>query len=431
MTKRLKITFLICLALLGVSCKNNATEEAEVIEVVPEIPPIGFFEEDFLKEEGTIRNGENFTGLMMKLGLSQKEAYDLSQICGDTFDVRKMRSGNRWSAYYDTLYVADSTTGQTQKKLNYVVYENDKVRSTVFRCIDSLSIWTYDKPIDIERKFADVTIKSSLWNDMLDAGASPLLILTLSDIYAWTVDFFGLQKEDRFQVMYSQKVCEGEILSVDTVYYAVFSRGEDELPAIMFDQKDGGNLYWNEKGESMRKAFLKAPLKFNRISSGFSYARRHPITGRVRPHTGVDYAAPKGTPVMSIGDGTVIAAGYGVCGNAGGHAVKIRHNSVYTTAYLHLSKYGAGIKSGTRVRQGQIIGYVGSTGSSTGPHLDFRVWRNGSPINPLKMESPPSEPLKAEFKAAFDSVHLALKAEMNLALMKVRKDTTEIQIKQE
>ena len=188
------------------------------------------------------------------------------------------------------------------------------------------------------------------------------------------------------------------MVAVDTVRYAVFSHAGQDFPAIMFDQQDGGNLWWNEKGESMRKAFLKAPLKFSRISSGFSYARKHPVTRKVQPHTGVDYAAPKGTPVMTIGDGVITSMKYE---GAGGNTIRIRHNSVYSTAYLHLSGYAKGLKVGQRVRQGDVIGYVGSTGRSTGPHLDFRVWKNGTPINPLKMDSPPAEPLKQENMEAF------------------------------
>jgi murein DD-endopeptidase MepM/ murein hydrolase activator NlpD len=152
----------------------------------------------------------------------------------------------------------------------------------------------------------------------------------------------------------------------------------------------------------MRKAFLKAPLKFSRISSGFSYARKHPVTKKVRPHTGVDYAAPTGTPVMTIGDGVVTSVKYE---GAGGKTIRIKHNSVYSTAYLHLSKYAKGITPGKRVRQGEVIGYVGSTGRSTGPHLDFRVWKNGTPINPLKMDSPPAEPVKDAHKKAFEQMH--------------------------
>ena len=160
----------------------------------------------------------------------------------------------------------------------------------------------------------------------------------------------------------------------------------------------------------MRKAFLKAPLKFSRISSGFSYARRHPVTKKVRPHTGVDYAAPKGTPVMTIGDGTVTSIKYE---GAGGNTVRIRHNSVYSTAYLHLSGYAKGLKVGQRVRQGQVIGYVGSTGRSTGPHLDFRVWKNGSAINPLKMQSPPAEPIKKASLEAFQAAHEKYRAQVD------------------
>ncbi|MCQ2143599.1 MAG: peptidoglycan DD-metalloendopeptidase family protein [Bacteroidales bacterium] len=362
------------------------------------IYPLGFLTDTLVKVSGTVPAGDNFSSWVSRLGLGASKAYELAGACGESFDVRKLVAGKAYDAYY---YAPDSLS----RALHYIVYNNSRTTSTIFKCFDSLSVWTAVKPVTIEEKYADITIKSSLWNDMLAAGASPLLILSLSDVYAWTVDFFGLQSGDRFRVLYNQKVCEGEVIAVDTIRYALFSRGDSELPAIMYDLGDGGNVYWNEKGESMRKAFLKAPLHFSRISSGFSYARKHPVTRKVQPHTGVDYAAPAGTPVMSIGDGTVISAGYS---GAGGNTVKIRHNSVYTTAYLHLSKYGAGIKAGARVRQGQVIGYVGSTGRPTGPHLDFRVWKNGSPINPLTMQSPPAEPLPASAREAFDSVRVSL-----------------------
>ncbi|MBQ0144350.1 MAG: peptidoglycan DD-metalloendopeptidase family protein, partial [Bacteroidales bacterium] len=227
---------------------------------------------------------------------------------------------------------------------------------------------------------------------------------SLSDIYAWTVDFFGLQEGDEFKVMHQQKVCEGEVVSVDTIYYAEFHREEKVIPAVRFEAADGSGKYWKPDGESMKGAFLKAPLQFSRISSGFSYHRKHPVTGKVRPHTAVDYAAPAGTPVMSIGDGTVLSAGWS---GGGGNTVKIRHNGgIYTTAYLHLSRYGSGIKAGARVRQGQVIGYVGSTGVSTGPHLDFRVWKNGTPVNPLKIDNVPEPPIARELRPALDSVYM-------------------------
>ncbi len=350
----------------------------------------GFCEDSLSVEENRVRSGDFFSTILMRNGISAQDAYNLSDASDSIFDVASIRIGNTYRVWKNGAGAAE-----------YLAYDIDRMKSVVFRCREPYSVWFVEKPVLTETKYADVTIRSSLWNDMIAAGAPPLLILSLSDIYAWTVDFFGLQEGDRFRVVYDEKTCEGSVVAVDTVRYALFtSRGQD-YPAVMFDQHDGGNIYWNEKGESMRKAFLKAPLHYSRISSGFSYARRHPITRRVQPHTGVDYAAPKGTPVVTIGDGVVTSAKYE---GAGGNVVRIRHNSVYSTAYLHLSRYGSGIRAGKRVKQGEVIGYVGSTGRSTGPHLDFRVWKNGSPINPLKMQSPPAEPLKQENMEAFRAV---------------------------
>ena len=353
---------------------------------------LGFEPDSLRMKQGKVGRNEFFSSLLMKLGMSASDAYGLSSACDTVFDVRTFRAGNAYQAYYRPG--TDS--------LDYLVYWQDKVNGYVFGCTPPFSAKKVAKPVGTVSRYADVTISSSLWNDMLADGVSPLLILSLSDIYAWTVDFFGLQKGDRFRVFYDEKVCDGNVIAVDTVRYAVFTHRDEDFPAVMFDQKDGGNIYWNEKGESMRKAFLKAPLHYSRISSGFSYARRHPVTRRVQPHTGVDYAAPTGTPVMSIGDGVVISRKNE---GAGGNVVRIRHNSVYTTAYLHLSRYASGLKAGQRVRQGDVIGYVGSTGRSTGPHLDFRVWKNGTPINPLKMESPPAVPLKEENMGQFIAVY--------------------------
>lgn len=388
------LLFLACTAMLT-ACKNRVNEQL----AEPETPVVldslsarrlAFLSDSLSVVEGRVRNGQFFSNLMMSHGLSAQQSYDLTQACGEVFDVRKLRVGNAYKAYFK----ADT--------LHYLVYEEDRIRSVVFACQPPYMAWAEEKPVTVERKYSDITINSSLWNDMLSAGASPLLVLDLSDIYAWTVDFFGLQKGDRFRVFYSQKVCEDAVIAIDTIQYAVFTHAGTDYPAILFDQGDGGNLYWNEKGESLRKAFLKAPLRYSRISSGFSYARKHPVTRQVRPHTGVDYAAPTGTPVMSIGDGTVLSAKYE---GAGGNTIRIRHNSVYTTAYLHLSKMN--VKPGQRVRQGDVIGKVGATGRCTGPHLDFRVWKNGSAINPLKMESPSCEPVADSNMAAFREVAAA------------------------
>ncbi len=393
--------FILAAILLVSAAACGPRKVSPAAEAEEPLPPIGFWTDRYESEVSEVRNGEAFGSLMSRLGMGVSQAYRLADASASVFDVRKMRAGNKVTAYYDT----DSIP----RLLSYVVYENDRIRSTVFQCRDSLAVWTYDKPVSVERLKADVTIRNSLWNDMLAAGASPLLILELADIYAWTVDFFGLQPGDRFRAIYEQRVCDGEVIDISKVDFAVYNRGTYEACAVRFDQGDGGNKYWNEKGGSMRKAFLKAPLKFNRISSGFSYNRKHPVTGKVKPHTAVDYAAPAGTPVHALGDGTVISAGWA---GGGGNTVKIRHNSVYTTGYLHLSRFGKGIKAGVRVHQGDVIGYVGSTGVSTGPHLDFRVWKNGTPVNPLKLESPSAEPIRKENLPALDSLYRAYREEL-------------------
>lgn len=348
--------------------------------------------------EGKVKSGEFFSVLMTNLGMGCTPAYNLAESCKDVFDVRNLRVGNPYKAYYE------------EDVLKYVVYTQDRISSIIFDCTE-LKAYATKKEVTTVRKYVDVTIKSSLWNDMVAAGASPGVIMSLAEVYAWTVDFFGLQKDDRFRVLYDEKVSGDEVVGIDGIRYAIFSRRGKDIPMIMFDQKDKGNTWWTDKGESMRKPFLKAPLKFTRISSGFTYARKHPVTGKVRPHTAIDYAAPTGTPVMSIGDGVVISCKYE---GAGGNTVRIKHNSTYTTAYLHLSRYAKGLKAGDRVRQGEVIGYVGSTGRSTGPHLDFRVWKNSQPINPLKLEGAGSGEIeKVKDKAGFERAKASYLAEVD------------------
>ena len=401
--KRVVLAIFVVLLVCMPSCSRFRRGSTEVESVKDTIYPLGFCTDSFKVVDGELKNGQLFTGLMSSLGMEPNAAHNLALMLPDTLlDTRKLRPGDHWSAYYDT-----ASAGSAPR---YFVYSKNKIEQTVFSLGDSLAIWRYNKPVEINRRFSDITITSSLWNDMKATGASTLLILDLSDVYAWTVDFFGLQDGDRFRVIYTEKVCEGEVIAIDSIYFAKFNRGETELPAIMLDNHDGGNIYWNDKGESLRKAFLKAPLQFKRISSGFTYHRRHPVHGDVRAHTAVDYAAPTGTPVMSIGDGTVISKGWA---GGGGNTVKIRHNSVYTTSYMHLSKYAAGLKQGDRVKQGQVIGYVGATGTATGPHLDFRVWKNGTPINPLTMDSPSAEPISDDRRPLLDSLYRALSAEMD------------------
>lgn len=384
------------------SCKQNTVAETD--EAAEEVPPLyGFEPSEFEADTVEVKYGDTFSVLMMRMGMDASDAYALSELCDSVFDLRKIKAGNHLHAYYE---VTDST-----RDLRYAIYEQDKVNATVFQCSDSLAIWNVAKPVEHVRKYTDVTINSSLWNDMLAAGGSPELIMNLADIYQWSVNFFTLQKGDRFRTIYTQSMCDGELVGIDTVHFSLFDgNGYKQTAAVRFETAEGGNTFWDKGGESLKRMFLKAPLKYNRISSRFSYSRRHPVTGKVKPHTAVDYAAPTGTPVQAIGDGTVTKCGWDPTG--GGNRIRIKHNMGYESSYMHLSKFASGIRVGSRVTQGQLIGYVGATGTATGPHLDFRIWENGRPIDPLKLDSPASDPLDTAYLREFNALYEKYMAEV-------------------
>ena len=389
-----KIILIFSTAALLISCGGGPKPKQE-----EPMPAIGFRANLYQHDSTNVKSGETFPGLMMRLGLSRADANLLYSRRDTMFNAQRMKAGARVDAYYSSL--------DSLRRLEYVVYNHSKLKKTVFKCTDSLYLWNYYRPTTVEEKYVDVTIHSSLWVDLLKAGLSEaatghMVDLLANDIYAWTVNFFGLREGDRFQVLYKQKVSEGEFISLEGIECARYTGGGEELYAIRLPHGDLGKNYFDAGGKNLRKAFLKAPLKYNRVSSKFTYHRKHPVTGKVRPHTGVDFAAPAGTPVRSIGDGRVISAGWTTTG--GGNVIKIQHNSTYTTGYLHLKGFAKGIKAGVRVSQGQVIGYVGNTGVSTGPHLDFRVWKNGTPIDPLAMKSPPADPLPAKYKPELDSL---------------------------
>jgi len=358
--------------------------------------------DSFYIVEERIKPNTYISQILSDLGAKKEQIALLNTLDKSIFDARTIRTGNTYKAFY-SFFTADSV------HLQYWVYEKSPKDYFVFNFTDTLSVEFGMKPVERRTRKVSAEITSSLWNAAVDNNISPQLAMNLSDVYAWTIDFFGLQKGDKFMAIYDEYYIDSVFYSIGEIHAAQFVTLGTENYAFYF-QQDSTSGYFNEKGESLKKAFLKAPLSYSRISSGFTYARMHPVHRVVRPHTGVDYAAPTGTPVMSIGDGVVIEKGYK---GGGGNTVKIRHNNVYTTAYLHLSKYGEGIKSGARVKQGQVIGYVGSTGTSTGPHLDFRVWMNGKPINPLKMESPPTEPISEDYRAKFDSIIEIYQKELN------------------
>lgn len=359
-------------------------KELSKVKEIERPAPIMLFNlpvDSFTIVPGSVRSGQNLSDILMKQGIPMTEIDAISKKSILTFDVRKMKINNPFYFFMSK---------KQPSKVEYFIYEINPVDYVVYDLSDSLRIYKEKKPIVTQIKTASGVITSSLWNTMKAQALNPVLAMDLSEIYAWSIDFFGIQKGDKFRVIYEENFVSGKSIGIGRIFAAQFVHAKEDFYAFRFTQNNEES-YFDNKGKSLKKAFLKAPLKFNRISSQFSNARFHPVLRIYRPHHGVDYAAPTGTPVFSIGEGTVIAKAYQAGG--GGNYLKIKHNSVYTTSYMHLSKFGEGISSGSRVKQGQVIGYVGSTGLSSGPHLDFRVFMNGSPVNPLTIKSPPTEPV--------------------------------------
>ena len=380
------------------ACGNKSAEQDAEEQVVRY--EYGLPVDSFRIDTCVVREGQTLGGILRDLGATSQQINRVSVLPPEELDVRTIRAGKTYYA----LYRSDSTEAAT---LRYWIYLPDRRRAVILHLTDTPHVEYTEKPLVIEERCAEAVIESSLWNAMVSRDLPVELALELSEIYAWTIDFFALQQGDSIRVCYDEQYVDSTRIGIGRIYACHFYHGGKWQPAYWFDLTDSvsGDVlcrgYFDEQGNSLRKAFLKAPLNYKRISSHFSYARKHPVYKIVRPHTGVDYAAPAGTPVVSIGDGTVVEKGYkGQAGNM----VKIRHNSTYSTAYLHLSRFAQGLQTGQHVSQGQLIGYVGSTGASTGPHLDFRVWKGGSPIDPLKMESPPVEPVPAKYMAQLDSV---------------------------
>ena len=345
--------------------------------------------DSFTVVPGKIRSGQNLSDILVSKGISMARIDEISKKSILTFDVRKMKVDN---PYYFFMNKKNAS------KVDYFIYEINPVDYVVYQLSDSLRIYKEKKPIETLVKSASGVITSSLWNALAAQALDYNLALSLSDIYQWSIDFYGLQKGDKFRVVFEENFVNGKSIGIGRIFAAQFFHAKENFYAFRFTQ-DNEDSYFDDKGQSLKKAFLKAPLKFSRISSSFSASRFHPVLKIYRPHFGVDYAAPTGTPVMSIGDGTVIAKAYQAAG--GGNYLKIKHNSVYTTSYMHLSGYASGISNGTRVRQGQVIGYVGATGLASGPHLDFRVFFNGSPMDPLKVKSEPGIPVDKKYMANY------------------------------
>ena len=338
-------------------------------------------------EEGKVRRNQTLSDLLQPLGITMQEIYKISLLPDSLVNERKIKQGNRYLFYTKT----DTISELPLHAETVFIYEKDHLNFVVIS-IDPDTIWARNgrKPVETRLKVASGTIETSLWESMLAADANPMLAVELSEIFAWTIDFFGIQQGDRYKVIYVESYVDSNSLGIDKITGAWIYHNETDFWAIPFVQ-DSIRSFFDEQGNSLRKAFLKAPLRFSRISSGFSHSRYHPVLKIRRPHHGVDYAAATGTPVHTVGDGVITKVGYQKGG--GGNYVKIKHNSVYSTTYMHLSGFGKGVRQGVYVKQGDVIGYVGSSGLATGPHLDFRFYKNGSAVNPLKVEAPPVEPV--------------------------------------
>ncbi len=382
-------------ALLSGCNSNVATvaEEAEVVEIEI-IKRYGVPIEGYTIETHKVLSGQTMGNIMSANGRSALDIDRIDRAAREVFPLRKMRAGQHYS-----LFTKCDSLGK--KSIDYIAYERNNIDYVLFTMIgDSINVTTGSKPTKVIRNKKIATIKSSLWGAVMEAKLPYVLATELEEIYQWSVDFFGVQPNDSFTVIYDELFVEDSIsVGIGQIWGAKFHQSDRDYYAIPFRQSEDKTEFWDETGGSLRKQMLKAPLKYSRISSRFSNARLHPIYKVYRPHHGVDYAAPTGTPVHAVADGVVIFKGWG---NGGGNTLKIKHPNDIMTGYLHLSRYAAGIASGVKVKQGDLIGYVGSTGASTGPHLDYRVWRHGTAIDPLKIPQTPSKPITEENRADFE-----------------------------
>ena len=353
----------------------------------------------FELERAQVKPGSTFSDLLSPHGIGAATVDSLVRAAAPVFNVNQIRAGHPIAFIY---------TDDTARTPVFFVYESDPVDHVVFD-LRGLTARMEKRPVHTEEKSISVAVTGALWNDLVDAGATPALAAKLSQVFAWTVDFYRIQKGDRFTMVYRENSVDGQPYG-EPELLGVRYEGTDTCEAFLFreDKENGG--YYDAKGKSLRKAFLQAPLKYSRISSGFTMRRFHPVQKRWKAHLGTDYAAPYGTPILATGDGTVERAGYSA-GN--GNYVKLHHNNTYETQYLHMRKIL--VKQGQHVTQGQVIGEVGSTGLATGPHVCYRFWKNGTQVDPRREVLPSAEPLAAADMPAFDRVRDGLMQRLDQA----------------
>jgi murein DD-endopeptidase MepM/ murein hydrolase activator NlpD len=392
--------------LIGVDVRPHVeyvADPAPVDSVPLPLPPpdvYGIPMSGYVLREGVVKAGATFGDLLGEQGVPMEAVQALVQRSRGLFDVRKLRAGFPYAFIFP-----EEGSGPA-----YFVYEPDPVEYIVFDLRrDSLNVTIGERPVETTRHHIACAVTGALYNDLAAAGADPVLAVLLSEVFAWTVDFYRIQKGDVFSVVYDERTVEDERVGMPQVVAARYTSGGVTKAAFRFGEgKEGG--FFDEVGNSLRKAFLQAPLKFSRISSGFSGRRLHPVQKVFKAHLGTDYAAAYGTPILAVGDGVVETAGR-TGGN--GNYVKIRHNGVYTTQYLHMRKIL--VRQGQRVAQGDVIGEVGSTGLATGPHVCFRFWKNGVQVDHRREEFPSAEPIAEANRTAFNLQRDSLAVRLNEA----------------
>ena len=409
MTHTIRFTYLSILILFFAGITSCGTEseptgaiEKDSIEVA--ITPTyeyGIETDRFNLIQGVIKKNEFLSDILLRYNVPYKLIHQISEKSKDVYDVRRLGRGKNY-----TLFCAKDSVNTAQ----YFIYQANEIDYVIYDfSSDSVNVRLGAKPITLVEQQKEGVIKSSLYNTLIDSNQNVLLAFEMADIFAWTIDFYRLQPGDKYNILYTEMQVENKSIGIKRVNMVVFTHEGKDFKAYYYTQDSTGADYFDEEAQSLRKAFLKSPIKFSRLSSGYTKRRFHPVQKRWKAHLGTDYAAPRGTPIMSTGDGVISEAGYKTFN---GNYVKIRHNSVYNTQYLHMNKIAKGIKPGVYVKQGDVIGYVGSTGLATGPHVCYRFWKNGSQVNHLHEEFPPSEPIHeknlADFKAYVSQMDLKL-----------------------
>lgn len=370
-----------------------AEEDSVQVELAIQEPTIlyGMVVDDYVVVEDKIKRNQLLGEILETYHVPANLIHQLSTISRSVFDVRKIVPDKKYTV------ICSSDSLRTARAL---VYEPNAIDYVVLKFDDSLSVNLHQRDVATIEKTVAGVINSNLSQTIEELGISHELTNKFVDIFAWQVDFQRLQKGDRFKIIYEENEVEGVPVGINRISAVEFEHFGNPYYAFPYDQGDGLD-YFDEEGKSLRKALLKYPIEFTRISSRYSTSRFHPVRKVYRAHLGTDFAAPTGTPIRSVGDGVVLEAQYK---SNNGNYVKIRHNGTYTTQYLHMSNIAQGIRSGVRVRQGQTIGYVGSTGLATGPHLCYRFWKNGVQVDALKVELPPSQPIEKDHQGAFEKV---------------------------